>query len=105
MLTIGSSTGPSLLDSGALPSSAAGDGERPVRPMNRMRSVSNDGSPTVVPCTVIRCIIHGGCSSAERGRRVQKIAWRLADQFGLHEQLLNAGCATSCACGASTTSA
>ena len=39
--------------------------------MNRMRSVSYDGSPTVLPRTVIMCVIHGGRSSAERGRRVQ----------------------------------
>ncbi len=49
MLTIGSSTGPSLLESGALPSKAAGEASVRCRPMNRMRSVSYDGSPMVVP--------------------------------------------------------
>src|SRR5206468_656837 len=43
------------------------------RPMNFIRSVSKDTSPIVVPWTVIRCIIHGGFSSAERGLREDRL--------------------------------
>ncbi len=75
------------------------------RPMNFIRSVSNDASPIVVPWTVIRCIIHGGFSSADRGRRVQRIACRSRTNSVCTNRLLNAGCDRSWAGRARTTSA
>jgi hypothetical protein len=91
MQTTGSSTGPSLPESGAFESMQTGAATVRPRPMNFRRSVSNDASPSVVPWTVIRCIIHGGFSSAERGRRVHRIAWRSRTSSVCTNRLLNAG--------------
>ena len=66
---------------------AAGSTTERPRPMNAARPVSYDVAPAAVPCTVIRCIIHGGRSPPERGRRVHRIACCVADELGLHEQV------------------
>ena len=75
----------------ALPRISVPD-DRP-RPMNSDRPVSYDAAPTVPdrPEAVIRCIIHGGRSPPDRGRRVQRIACRGRKICVCTNRLLNAG--------------
>ena len=88
MQTTGSSTEPSLSESGVVPvhGGRSGQGSAAADELHPIGFVTTP-SPTVVPRTVIRCIIQGGFSSAERGRRVQRIACRSRTQFRLHEQI------------------
>jgi hypothetical protein len=103
--TTGSSTGPWESDKPAPLSMAAGEARVLPLPTKRIRSVSNDGSPTVVPRTVIKCTSHGGRSSAERARRVQKMTSRFLTSSVWMNRLLKAGWDRSWSCGAKTTSA
>ena len=129
MATIGSSTEPSLSDSGPAARIASGSAVLALRPMKRARSVSYDTvpgaasdpasdpasgpAPDTTPgappdtCgrTTIRWNIHGACSSRERGRRVHRMAWRARTISVCTNRLLNAGCRASVAGGAITTSA
>ncbi|CAM5298933.1 hypothetical protein RLIN73S_03142 [Rhodanobacter lindaniclasticus] len=56
-------------------------------------------------CTASRWNIHGGRSSAARGRRVHMIACSAGTSSVCTNSLLKAGCSASASAGASTTSA
>ena len=61
--TIGSSTGPTVLDNADRLCIAAGLTRVPPRPTNRDRSVSKEISPSAPPFPTIMCSSHGGFSS------------------------------------------
>src|ERR1700690_10741 len=102
---MGSRTGPTVLDNGDPPRMAAGLARVPPRPMNLERSVSQDVSLGSPPWSVMRLSIHGGFSSGELARRVQRIAEDLGMNSVCTKRLLNAGWDASEAGFASTTSA
>ena len=99
--TIGSSTEPVAVGQRPRHCCIAGGlaSVRP-RPMNFARSVSQEAlAPSPSPCTAIRCSIQAGRSSAERGRRVQRIACARRTISVCTNRLLKAGCAASAAAG------
>ena len=102
---MGSSTEPSVFESGAIFCIAAGLVRLPFRPINLERSVSHEISPGVPPWPAIRCRSQGGFSSSERARRVQRMAEDPGRNSVCTNKLLKAGCASSAACVASVTSA
>jgi len=73
--------------------------------MKRARSVSKLHAPGSSPAASIMQNSHGGCSSAERGRRVIRMAPWSGASSACTNRLLNARCSSSVTPGASTISA
>ena len=104
-LKIGSSTAPTVLESGQPSAMAAGERMVCPRPRKRARSVSNCTSPELSPSTTARCAAHTSGSAAERRRRVARIAPRSGTNSVSTKSAAKAGCATSSGCRARTISA
>ena len=104
-LKIGSSTAPTVLESGWPSMTDSGVRIPRPRPRNRARSVSYCTSPTVSPATTITCAAQTWGSPCDRGRRVASRAPSLGAHSVCTKRLENAGWAMSAAGGASTISA
>ena len=86
-LIIGSSTAPTVLESGWPSMTDIGVRMPRPRPRNRARSVSYSISPTVSPSATTTCAAQTCGSPCDRGRRVASRAPSSAEIFRLHEQI------------------
>ena len=84
-LIIGSSTEPTVLESGLPSITEMGFRRLRARPMNRARSVSYCSSPTDSPSTTSTWAAQTEVSSSERFRRVASSAPDLGNKFRLDE--------------------
>ena len=100
-----SSTVPTVFESGRPSITAIGVRMPPPRPKNRALSVSTSGFPTAPPSTTARCAAQISGSLGARRRRVARMAPTSAKYSVSTNSLEKAGCATSAAWGASTSSA
>ena len=101
---IGSSTAPVVPESGRPPITAPGARMLPPRPRNRARSVSNSRLPDASPSTTARCAAQTSGSVGARRRLVASMAPRPARCSVSMNSFENAGCATSAAWDARTSS-
>ena len=87
MLKIGSSTVPTVFESGRPLLMAIGERTPLPRPRKRARSVSNCRSPTASPSTTARCAAQISGSSGDRVFGASPAARRARHEFRLDEQL------------------